>query len=142
MGKKHKYDDTMKSGAIPVNSPFYLFMIAQKGIDTDTFSEIVSKSPFTLEETARYLHISVKTINRRIQEKQFFSTAESEKVLQILQVTNKGLEVFEDDKKFKKWLERENISLGNKKPKELLENTFGVQMLLDELGRIEHGIFA
>jgi len=34
------------------------------------------------------------------------------------------------------------LPFGNKKPKEFLDTSLGIRMILDELGRIEHGILA
>jgi len=39
-------------------------------------------------------------------------------------------------------MEHPNLALATKKPKELLDTTFGFQLLNEELVRIEHGIFA
>jgi putative toxin-antitoxin system antitoxin component (TIGR02293 family) len=137
--------------AIEINGPFgeilggsnqHLFEMANKGIDYPTFEKLVNNVPFSEKEITSYMHISEKTLKRRKDSKASFSSTESEKILQIQQIVAKGLEVFEDMGKVKKWLERENYALGGKKPKELLYNSFGVQLLIDELGRIEHGIFA
>ncbi|MCH8317933.1 MAG: DUF2384 domain-containing protein [Bacteroidetes bacterium] len=53
-----------------------------------------------------------------------------------------GLDVFVDSQKFNTWLESQNIALGGIKPKDLLDNTFGINMIKDELSRIEHGVLA
>jgi uncharacterized protein (DUF2384 family) len=34
------------------------------------------------------------------------------------------------------------MALGNKKPKEFLDTSIGIDLLMNELGKIEHGIFA
>jgi uncharacterized protein (DUF2384 family) len=34
------------------------------------------------------------------------------------------------------------LPFGNKKPKQFLDTSLGIAMIMDELGRIEHGIFA
>ena len=36
----------------------------------------------------------------------------------------------------------ENLALGGAKPKELLDNTFGITLIEEELVKIEYGIFA
>ena len=53
-----------------------------------------------------------------------------------------GVNVFGDKEKFISWSETKNLALGGVKPKELLDNTFGISLLKDELTRIEHGILA
>lgn len=119
-----------------------LYTMVRKGIEPELFEEMIVQTPFSISDFSSYIHISEKTIQRRIKNKSSFTSGESEKILQIYQVTIKGISVFEDPEKFKDWLERSNYSLGGIKPKDLLENSFGIQLVMDELGRIEHGIFA
>jgi len=53
-----------------------------------------------------------------------------------------GLEVFNlEIDKFNRWLKKSNISLGNKKPEELMETEEGRMEVMDCLKRIEYGIF-
>ena len=54
----------------------------------------------------------------------------------------KGAEVFGNEPKFDLWLNTENLALGNIKPKSLFDSTFGINLLIDELTRIEHGVLA
>ncbi len=53
-----------------------------------------------------------------------------------------GIEVFGKQDNFNVWLNTKNIALGGIKPKELLDSSFGIQILKDELTRIEQGILA
>ena len=53
-----------------------------------------------------------------------------------------GAEVFGNEEKFIVWLESKNIALGGKKPKEMLDTNLNINLLKDELVRIEYGIFA
>jgi len=39
-------------------------------------------------------------------------------------------------------METVSVPLGGIKPKELLDTTYGINMIADELGRIEHGVLA
>jgi len=52
------------------------------------------------------------------------------------------LDVFEDKASFDQWLNLNSIALGGRKPKDLLDSTFGVEVVKDELNRIEYGILA
>ena len=58
------------------------------------------------------------------------------------EVYKKAVEVFGGKEKALRWMEYPSAALGNIAPIKLIETSVGVQMLLDELGRIEHGIFA
>ncbi len=66
----------------------------------------------------------------------------SEQILQIAEVTAKGSKVFEGRERFLAWLNHPNKALNNKTPMSLLNSKFGTDMVLNELGRIEHGVFS
>jgi putative toxin-antitoxin system antitoxin component (TIGR02293 family) len=53
-----------------------------------------------------------------------------------------GVDVFGDKNKLNTWLNIENVSLGGAKPKELLDTSFGIGLIKDELNRIEQGVLA
>jgi len=55
---------------------------------------------------------------------------------------SRGEEVFGNMEKFREWMNTVLLPFGNKKPKEFLDTSLGIRMILDELGRIEHGILA
>jgi len=50
-------------------------------------------------------------------------------------------EVFEDRSRFLSWMKHPNKAFANKTPMSLLDSKHGVDMVLNELGRIEHGVF-
>ena len=43
---------------------------------------------------------------------------------------------------FNTWLNSVNLALGSLKPKQLLDSYFGIELIKDELTRIEHGVLA
>lgn len=56
------------------------------------------------------------------------------------EVMNLGVEVFGGMEKFKLWLDTPNHSLGNLKPVELLKDSYGKELVVGELTRINYGI--
>jgi uncharacterized protein (DUF2384 family) len=56
-------------------------------------------------------------------------------------VVAKGEEVFGEDP-LRVWLKETNKALGGKTPLSLLASDFGIDMVLDELHKIEHGIIS
>ena len=54
----------------------------------------------------------------------------------------KGEEVFGSEENYFTWLSAKNISLGGKAPRALLGSSVGINLVRDELSRIEHGILA
>lgn len=53
-----------------------------------------------------------------------------------------GIEVFGNQDKFNRWLNIKMLLGVGIKPKSLLDSSFGIQMLKNELSRIEYGILA
>lgn len=57
-------------------------------------------------------------------------------------IYNKGIEVWGNKNTFDDWLIAKNIALGGVLPKDLFKNSFGLELLRNEIGRIEYGILA
>lgn len=121
---------------------FMLISTVREGIKYALFQSIADKSPFSIADWSGFLHLSERTFQRYKKEKRTFDPLHSEKILEITLVYNKGLEVFGDKANFDAWLDAKNVALGGIRPKELLDNTFGIGLLKDELTRIEHGVLA
>ncbi|MBF9255596.1 DUF2384 domain-containing protein [Pontibacter sp. 172403-2] len=119
-----------------------LISSVREGIKYGLFQSIASNSPFSTAEWSNFLHLSERTFQRYKKEKRTFDPLHSEKILEITLVYNKGIEVFGDKGNYDAWLETKNVALGGIKPKELLDSTFGIGLLKDELTRIEHGVLA
>jgi putative toxin-antitoxin system antitoxin component (TIGR02293 family) len=120
----------------------YLVDAVRQGIKFGVFMNIAGRSPFNLNEWSHFLHLSERTMQRYKRDKLTFSPLQSEKIIQITLLYEKGIEVFGNKEKFNAWLNTENLALGKIKPKELLDSAFGINLLKDELVRIEHGILA
>ena len=95
-----------------------------------------------MNEWSGFLHISERTLQRYRKEKRSFNQVQSEKILEIVLLMNFGSEVFGSRERFSSWLETENLALGKIKPKQLMDSSFGVGIIKDELQRIEHGLLA
>jgi putative toxin-antitoxin system antitoxin component (TIGR02293 family) len=114
----------------------------RKGIPYRLFRLIQEKTPFSEEEWAEFLAISTKTLQRyKASKEHIFKPAHSEKILELAEVTSLGNTVFGPEK-FYLWLQTPNFGLGNLKPKELLKDSYGKELVVEELHHIDHGIFA
>lgn len=120
-----------------------LVSMIQAGLPYMLFDKIYSISPFSEQEWADYLNLSSKSLQRyKADGNHLFKPIHSEKIIEIAEVTLSGLSVFNDSKKFNQWLHSDCYALGGYKPVFLLSNSYGKEIVLDELNRIEHGIFA
>jgi putative toxin-antitoxin system antitoxin component (TIGR02293 family) len=71
-----------------------------------------------------------------------FKPNHSEKIFEIAEVTELGKVVFDNNEKFMLWLSTPNFALGNHKPVDLIRDSYGKEMVIGELHRIDQAIFA
>jgi putative toxin-antitoxin system antitoxin component (TIGR02293 family) len=112
----------------------------REGISYTFFSLIMETSPFNEAYWADLLDISTKSLHRYKKSLKQFKPAHSEKIIEMAEVTQLGLEVFGNMEKLKLWLETPNFALGNIKPSELLRDSYGKEIVIGELTRINYGI--
>jgi putative toxin-antitoxin system antitoxin component (TIGR02293 family) len=133
-------ESALTYGNVNDKDTFRLMDAIRAGINFPDFTSIARQSSFSMNEWSGFLHLSERTMQRYHKEKKTFDPLSSEKILEIVLLTRLGIEVFGSSEKFNSWLDTINVALGGKKPKEFLDNTFGIGLLKDELTRIEHGI--
>lgn len=126
---------------IPLRNMYDFIELSRNGIDKKALLHLAKTIDFDLKELAHVLHMSERTIQRYNLNKKL-GVEPSAKVLQLAKLYAKGENIFGDLTRFKRWMEHPNVALAMKKPKELLDTTFGFQLLNEELIRIEHGVFA
>lgn len=136
------FDPLVAYGSIDDINALSLIELVRHGVGFAAFDSFANKSPFSLTDWSTFLHLSERTMQRYRNEKRTFDPLQSEKIIEIALFYNKGIEVFSTTEKFNSWLETDNLALGSIKPKMLLDNSFGISMLRDELTAIEYGILA
>jgi len=115
----------------------------RQGIPYKLFSEIKDITPFTEEDWAGYLNVSKKTLHRHSNEENYlFKPIHTEKIIELAEVTHFGKEVFDSKEQFYLWLKTPCYALGNLKPAELLKDSYGKELVMGELNRIDQGIFS
>ncbi len=120
-----------------------LIQSIRKGLSIAFFEAMAKRMPFTEREWADILNISQKSLQRyRAESGYVFKPIHSEKILQIAEVIEFGRQVFDTDEQLYLWLNTPSFALGNVKPAVLLRDAYGKELVMDELNRIEHGIFA
>lgn len=111
------------------------------GIPYSLFDLIQNYTPFSENDWANFLDISTKSLHRyRSSPEHHFKPIHSEKIIEMAEVTKVGLDVFGTIEKLKLWLNTPSYALGKLKPIELLKDSYGKEMVISELNRINHGI--
>lgn len=106
------------------------------------FKKIADKVPFTQTEWASILHVSERTLQRYAKNNGSFAPINADRALQIAQVINEGKITFGKTDLFYQWLKQKPLMLEGSLSLESLTTTHGIQMVLIQLGRIQHGILA
>lgn len=122
-----------------VDTPLDLMDLGEKGIPKGAINILLKAMDITQKQITAMLPVSERTIARH-QAEDLLDRAVSEKLLRIGMVVERCAEVFEDRELCNKWMKTENTALGSRVPLDLLKSDFGIDMVLTELGRIEHGL--
>lgn len=125
-----------------LNQKLLLIPLIEEGISTQFFNTIIRSSPFTLEEWAGFTNLPSRTIQRYIKEQGTLKPIYTEKVFELYEVWKRGIEVFESEEKLRNWLQSPKFIFDDKRPIDLLSNSIGKDLVIQELNRIEYGLFA
>ena len=144
--KSKKYKNTaIKSGK--AEEPEAVYYPSQpikisRDISFSDFKKMASKVDFTQKEWADILHISERTLQRYAHNDGSFSSGTIDRIYQINKVFQRGKEVFGSYQKFNLWLRDNPYMLEGRLSLHSLASIEGINNVLTQLGRIEHGIFA
>ncbi len=123
------------------NSQERQLKLIRGGLTRGSLDTLMNKTGLDIYELADILEVTDRTL-RRYTSNEVLNKKLSERALEIAKLYSRGEEVFGDVLSFQRWMDTEVPALGHRKPKSFLDTSLGIQMLVDELGRIEHGVFA
>lgn len=113
-----------------------------KDFTYNEFKKISDKTPFTQAEWAAMLHVSERTLQRYAKSNSSFAPINAERALQIAKVLLEGKNAFGKIDNFYNWLKREPYMLEGNLSLESLNTYEGIERVLTQLSRIQHGLFA
>lgn len=133
----------MGSGALkPVITEFDIIKLGSTGITRNAINALASFIGISRKYiTENIFDVSVKTLERK-DDKEKLDKKTSSHAVEIARILQHGYEVFRDEEKLKRWLNRENRALNDLKPVELFDTMSGLSIVNDILGRIEEGIYS
>lgn len=124
-----------------IETPFDLMDLARQGLFRSAMDSLAQLLELSTKDLVQYLHISERTLQRYDEQKKL-SPELSDHLIQLARVYARAVEVFEDKNKAVKWLKYPSHALGGITPLSCLDNFSGIELVLDELGRIEYGVYA
>lgn len=128
-------------GANP-KSELELIPLVRAGIPYKALEIASASLEVSLDEIASALGLARRTLSRRKSGKRKLTSEESERVLRLIRVSARAEEVFGDRQAAREWVRAPSRALGMQPPQALLDTDIGTEAVLDELGRIEHGVYS
>lgn len=140
-----KYRDAAK--ALSRYEPFFqnnisLLSKAKKGLQVEAVFDFILISDLPNEQVEAALNKSMKTFQNYKEKKTILDTTTSEKLLKLFALYSKGAEIFGSIDTFSDWLSRPAYGIGKQVPQDLLDTMTGIDLITDELKRIEYGDLA
>ncbi|MEQ1554036.1 MAG: antitoxin Xre-like helix-turn-helix domain-containing protein [Ferruginibacter sp.] len=141
--KKYEQDEPLNV----VNEPaaFYGVLKTTTGLKEfsyNDFKKIADKIPFSMAEWAAILHVSERTLQRYAKNNGSFAPINAERISLIEKVIKEGKTTFGNIDNFYNWIKRSPYMLEGNISIHSLSTYEGIQNVMTQLGRIQHGIFA
>lgn len=124
-----------------IGGDFDLIRLTREGIKKSTLTSLADHLGITMETMSGLLHTSHRNIQRK-DEEGLLDTLKTEKVLELAAFAQRGIEVIGSKTGFIEWLHSPMTALGNKTPLDFLDTSFGIQMVIKILGRLEQGVYS
>lgn len=119
-----------------------LIPLVRAGIPYAALENASASLEVSLDEIASALGLARRTLSRRKSGKRKLTSEESERVLRLIRVSARAEEVLGDRRAAREWVRAPSRALGMQPPQALLDTDIGTEAVLDELGRIEHGVYS
>lgn len=115
--------------------------IRQRPLKKKHVDHISHKLGLQQKETAELMGVSVRTYQRQ-KGTSLITYAASENVLKLAELYEAGLTAFDNqEESLMTWLNSPVPALNNEKPIDMLSSGFGIDLVKEELLRIEYGIY-
>lgn len=123
-----------------VTNDMDLILLTRSGIPKKSLDTLSFKLGINMERLSQLLNISLRTLQRK-EPTDKLSIHVSEHMLAIAEVILRGTEVMGSQQSLEAWLHSTFTSLDDRKPIDIMDTSIGTQLILNMLGRIEHGVY-
>jgi putative toxin-antitoxin system antitoxin component (TIGR02293 family) len=142
MTVKTKSRSVLKGYEKHLDDRLWLVEESLAGVPVSAVYDLIGLTHLKKEFLAQMLNISSKTLDRYKQVEKQLTPAAGELMLKLFTLYKKGEEIFGSPGEFQKWIEEPAYGLGYKAPKSVLQTSAGIELVIDELIRIEYGDLA
>ena len=146
MAKARKYRQEEKP-PLKLEEPFIPYTPMKKPVAVADYSykklkKIADTVPFTQSEWAAMLHLSERTLQRYAKSNTSFEGIYTDRILLLQEMIEMGLETFINADAFYRWLKKDKPVMGHTLNFESLYSDRGIQEIIDQLGRIQQGVYS
>ena len=125
---------------IPKEKFDILELVNSTSTSKDLFNKLVRVSGLSIKYLAdEIFEVTPKTFSRYKNEPRKIPALLAEQAIKIIELYDLGNELFGSNKEFNAWLSENHSLMRNKRPIEYLHTSTGIDMLFEELKRIEFG---
>ncbi len=96
----------------------------------------------SIRATEKEFEHIIPTSISSMQKKEIYDKGTSERIYELAGLFGLGYSVFDSEENFKLWLVTPAKTLGGKKPFELLDSSFGFQLVENEIIRIQYNVYS
>jgi putative toxin-antitoxin system antitoxin component (TIGR02293 family) len=121
-----------------ISDPASIVFSAQKGVSAKIFDDVVKLFGNT-DYMAEVVELTHKTINKYRTQNIKFSPIRSEIMLKLIALYQKGVSIFGTRDAFISWLAKPAYGIGGHVPLDLVKTSDGIDLITDELDRIQYG---
>jgi putative toxin-antitoxin system antitoxin component (TIGR02293 family) len=139
MADKTKLKSVLRAYEKHLDDRFWMVEEAASGVPASAVFDLIQLTHLNKSFFAGMLNLSTKTLDRYHQGEKHLNPSSSELILKIFSLFKKGEEIFGNSTEFQKWIEKPAYGLGFKVPKELMQTSSGIDLILEELERIAYG---
>ncbi|HMC98886.1 MAG TPA: antitoxin Xre-like helix-turn-helix domain-containing protein, partial [Ferruginibacter sp.] len=141
--KQRLYTPKRRTGEVNEPAPVYRSIKSLPQVKDFTYNEfkkVADKTPFTQTEWAAMLHVSERTLQRYAKSNGVFAPIIAERFHQLHTLFNKGKQLFGTIRSFYDWIHSNPPMLEGELSFSSLTSFDGIQKVMTQIGRIEHGI--
>ena len=123
------------------DAPGYSLELIEKiraGVKKSAWKQLINEIGHTEKELENILPASISSM----QKKSVYGKETSERIYELAKLYGLGYEVFDTKDDFKNWLMSSSKALGGKKPFELLDSSFGFEIVENEIYRIQYNVYS
>ena len=142
MSVKTKSRSVLKGYVNHHEDRFWLVEEAVAGVPANAVYDLIGLTHLKKEFLVGMLNISSKTLDRYRKTEKRLTPSASELILKLYTLYQKGEKIFGTPDEFRKWIEEPAYGLGYKVPITMLQTSAGIDLIMDELIRIEYGDLA